>query len=450
MDVIRGTTDLQYVNRKLLESGFSQTEIGSAAPRQVQVVSPMIEHPVPCNLDIQNLDLPGSSNLISPDSNIPCDSPECPIKGIPHNIGRFYHNGERPKPPEPFGALIRGSAQDVNNTFNLTVPPPEIVTAYLRICMDLHNQADLDSVRQYQKHHMWPLTISEPSTPWPRHLFPEMHGLYGQKTSNGTHEEGGKGELTNRMDAGIGIFQEFDRVGPADQDCPTRPLRASDFEDSDDEYDTPLQPLCDGESGRSCRSLLSPDSTQGDFQEYDADEISPTREIPQGQQLVTERLRLQEKILQQMALHQRLKQVQGEIRGKRDENNKTPENRYNDDDIALEILLELTELLPKALENGGFRSVLLDDRHANSGFSAPELSILSDAQMMLKKALSEIILNATRPYQPTGLPLTATQLHTELASLISRRQYLLAANPGETITEILDKLSREGKSLFDF
>lgn len=167
--------------------------------------------------------------------------------------------------------------------------------------------------------------------------------------------------------------------------------------------------------------------------------------MPQGHEEVSERLQLQAKLLRQIAIQQRLKQAQRfelciGVRS---------ECRYNHDDIALEILVELMDLLPKALRDGEFQSICVNGKHRNTGFLDSELAIPSDAQLIFRNVFADIISTAERPYQPIGLPLTAAQLRTELASLISQRNHMLAAYPGKSIAGMLYDLSQAGKGLFD-
>ena len=462
MEMVRGKTDLRYINQKLLEFGFSQTVVGTVEPHQGQIVTPIVNHPSPSSLKVQYADGPNMLietgafepmspeviGLISPDSSIPCDSPDCPIKAIPHNIGRYFHHGEAPRPLEASSneANIRGSREDVSSTFNRTIPPPAIVTAYLRTCVGLHTQADSDMVRQYQKHHMWSPIIDDPSTPWPRDIFPNMHGLHGQGTSSGTRVE----ETAKLYDANTddettqGVVQK--RL--FDEDSITRLLQASDFEDSDEEDDLMFTPLSYADYESSSPSFWSSDSVPNEREEYAPDvELSPAREMLYGHELASEQLQLQQRMLRRMAVHQRLNQARrGEICvgwcGKKE----SFECPYNDEDVALEILLELMEALPQALEDGDLRSIFLDDKCVDRGFSESEHRLLCDAQIMLEKVLADTISNATGPYQPTGLPVTTAQLHTELASVLSTQQHMLAANPGKSIAEIITPIPGSRKA----
>ena len=186
--VIQGTKDLDYVNQRLMGSGVFYTRVGAVNSGQGSLVSPSTTTASPMSCDILGSGLsmassvwgydifgdlkpistasdpflslkgprPKPLNVISPDSKVRCDSPDCPIKGIPHNIGRYFDDGVRP---------LKDEADDIIRFFNCTVPPPDICAAYMRMFYGQGSQADKDKVRQYQKHHMWSPINSEPSTP---------------------------------------------------------------------------------------------------------------------------------------------------------------------------------------------------------------------------------------------------------------------------------------------
>ena len=450
MDMIRGFNDLGYVNRKLIESRFNQTKVGVVKPRHGRVVSQTAVFPNPISLDVHHTDdddKNGSDNpeepsptlsvplrLISPDSEIPCVSSECPLRKVPHKEGRYFHNGEPATHPidSNTGIIIRGSVEDISNTFNRTVPPPAIVTAYLRICAGSNNNDDLKMVRQYQKHHMWSPIVTEPVTPYPREVFPEMHGLYGQDTTDERRV------LT------------FDQLCSSDHDAVTRPIQASDFEDSEDEIEmTSPRPIVGESEGPQPRS---PHAESRKVKDPSAnDEVSLRSEASKDRR-ISDKFDIQQRILYQTAVHQRMSPIQQKEKYRRSVAVCAPctneDDEDNEDDISLEILLELSEILPKAVKDGGFRKVFHDTRYKNTGLSKSEISVLHDAQIMLNKVFADLVSAATRPYQPSGLPVTPEQLRNELLSVISRRQYMLRICPGKTIADIVSDLSRKGKDLF--
>lgn len=341
---IRGPADLDKVNEKLLNSGYTNTRIGCVTIAKPCIVASTTKHPDPSGSDVLHVEEivsdtpktlsqkvassspsptagPASMNLTSPDSNFPCESPDCPIKDIPHNIGRYFHNGEQYKSPsEPeFETTLPGDMEEVSNAFNRTVPPPEIVTAYTNIrgCAGEATKADLDMVREFQKHHMWKPVVTEASTPWPRCQYPQMHGLHGQMP------EGNEMYLTSD-----GITSIFDRKRPiwsvhtVDKPIPDSGSDSfSSEQDSDDEDYVPFPPLrIPSWDERSTRPLLSPVTEWSDDEKYDDgdDEVShncdtiygpkkdkhtilsTTREMKE-REIVSEEFQLQGDILRQIA-----------------------------------------------------------------------------------------------------------------------------------------------------
>ena len=457
MDVVRDMTDLQYVNQRLLQDGSSHIELGSVVAPKAYLKTPIAKSPAPSGLDVCIVDgldysevsnslekaVPESPNLVSPDSDIPCQSPDCSIIGIEHNIGRYFHNGQRPRPVSTFNVedIIVGSAEDISNTFNRTVPPPEIVTAYIRICVGLHDQTDSLMVRQYKKHHMWSPIVSEPVTPWPRDVFPGMHGLYGQMMPNGADGECMQRVASQAIETSVQTIDGSGAAGLFDSDLAPRPLQASDFEDSDS----------DDDDDDDHASFHGPHLDRRiNVENHGTDDCVPIRDIPHGRHLVAEQLRLQQRMFRKMAVYQRQDQAQAVSGcGLCNSFDISSETHGSEDDYAFEILLELLEVLAKVLQDGNLQSMFLDDKHGHSGFSNSEFAILFDAEIMLRKAFADVVSDAAGPYQPTGLPVTLAQLRTELASVIFTRQYMLAQNPGESIADIIGRLSREGKALLD-
>ena len=431
MEIIHGTTELQYINSRLLEYS-SHTKVGLDSKL-------VAKYPVRPKVDVHRTNLSQLRNLISPDSDVPCNSRDCPITGIPHNMGRYFHNGERPKPPaaSSFEAAISGSTENISNSFNRTVPPPAIITAYLRICTNIHDQTDVAMVRQYQKHHMWSPIVSECPTPCSRDEFPEKHGLHGQKRSN----------VTFPYARDNGATESLNPIRPQIKDFTAKVTQPSSFTLRNNEESLPFSQPLGSESHNFSQSALSQASVRHTLDSQEANEHRlPT--VPRGQKLITDRLQIQERMLKQMAAHQRREEALPEkSREGRTKRNKKPEYQYSDDDIYLETLLGLTDALPQAFRDRGFRWVLLNDKHYNSGFSEPEHVVLDDTEMILHQILADTISNFPRPYQPTGLPLSSSTLHNELVSLICRRQHLLASNPGKSIVDVVGDVSRRGKCL---
>ena len=326
--VIQGTKDLDYVNQRVMASGICYTGVRAVNSAQGSLVSPSTACASPQSSDIVDsgmamassvwgYDICGSLKpisttsdpffslkgprpkpliLISPDSKIQCDSPDCPIKGVPHNISRYFHDGLRP---------LKDEADDIIRFFNCTIPSPDITGAYMRIFYDQASQADEDKVRQYQKHHMWSPTNSEPSTPRLRDPDGTLPAHYAhlidmESSDIATHGVIESGEpsrappIPDRNPLHIQI-----RLPHSKQS--TRPLRPTDFEDSDD--DTCVS---DSENGEYTESeVINPRyPIAGSYADDNNDEapLSPgaRRDVPEGPELRRVHLHLQARILGQI------------------------------------------------------------------------------------------------------------------------------------------------------
>lgn len=491
-NLIRGPADLDKVNEKLLNSGYSYTRIGRVNIAQPAIVDFTTTQPGSSGADVLRVvetmsdtgetlsqmvatstpsvsALPESLNLISPDSSLPCESPDCPIKNIPHNIGRYFHDGEGYKVPSApgFEATLADTMEEVSNAFNRTVPPPVIVAAYINIRTVAGEAtiADLDMVREYQKHHMWRPVDSEPSTPWPRDRYPHMHGLHGRVPPGNEIYLASDG-VTSIFNQKLPVWSVKPDVEPIHysglatfsfQRKGKRPFLESDIEDSDDEDYVPFPPIRAPRSDRSStRPLLSPVTARSDDEIYDGDDevsntqdtlcganndnytsLSTTRDMPQGRKLVSERLRLQERILRRIAKDALVQAKTGEKCWGQQEINGLRSPCYANRDRELEVLLGLMDAMPQAFDDGGHRSVVLDEKQDNKGFSDADFRVLNDVQIILQREFQAMITNARQTYVPTGLPVTTAQLREKLNDMMIGRKVVLEENPGECIGDIL-------------
>lgn len=494
-DLVREPADLDKVNEKLLNSGYSYTCVGCVNIAKPSIVDPTTKHPGSSGADVLHVDgsvsdtretlsqmvasstpsvstLPESLNLISPDSSLPCESPNCPIKGIPHNIGRYFHDGEQYKSPSApgFEATLAGTMEEISNAFNRTVPPPKIITALIKMTTSASEatKTDLDMVREYQKHHMWKPVDSEPSTPWPRDQYPHMHGLRGQMQPGNEIYLASDG-ITSIFDQRLPVWSVKSAGEPIHfsglasfsfEQKGKRPLSGFDIEGSDDEDYVPFPPIrAPGSDKSSTRPLLSPVPARSDDEIYDGhDEVSnnpytlygpnndsytslsTVREMPQGRKLLSEKLRLQEKILRQIANDALVQDKEREQCWGRQEINEPHRPCYANRDRDLEVLLGLMDAMPQALDEGGHRSVLPDEKQDNKVFSDAEFRALKDIQIILEREFQAMVTNARQTYVPTGLPVTTAQLREKLNDMMVGRKVVLEADPGESIGEIMKYL----------
>ncbi len=342
-EVISGTADLEYVNRRLIAAGFIDLKVDAVAARQRQLVSPMTPSPSPQSSKIFNFEQQSkiqasasippeksgpqsrafvqSSNTerveiealhqISPDSDVPCDSPDCPIKDVSHNLGRYFHKGEQaPKDLDdsdfqsPNGCRLAS----IRGTFNFTMPPPNVVAAYIRIHEYKASQDDKDKVRQYQKHHMWSPINSEPSTPTPRRPNSELQVVYAHvlplkhssNSKSGDRYEAMRDAIVNM--AKIADDRSSDEVGSSP--IRARALSAADFGNSDIDDDDWVS--MDSDINRFPVELSNIrndniDTDQDSNEEALSEPPRAKKEVPQGTELAAVQFGLQEKILGQIA-----------------------------------------------------------------------------------------------------------------------------------------------------
>lgn len=239
-EIVTDPDDLEYVKRKLSASGVRNTTAhavrGSEGSLVNRSASPGSRHssnafesstPTTPSVPISGqtraskpttpttpikgiLDKkPKQLDVTSLDSKARCTSGDCPFQDIEHNIGRYFHNGEDASINKEFF---------ISQFFNHTVPPPDVVEAWIRMNNGRASQDDRDQVRQYQKHHMWSPVTSGPSSPLgplPKRAFP-------------VREDG----------AGKTEAPHINVISPThDEPIRSRPLCSVDFESSDDEDD---------------------------------------------------------------------------------------------------------------------------------------------------------------------------------------------------------------------
>ena len=160
-------------------------------------------------------------DISSSDSKARCTSEDSPLQGIEHNVCRYFDSG---------GNTFINKELFISQFCNYTVPAPNTDEAWVQMNKSRESQDDRNQVWQYQKHHMWSPTISEPSSPLalpPKHAFPLRNGGAANndpppiQVSSSTHDE------------------------------PTRPrpLCSADFEGSDDEDDISITNIWEDAGG---------------------------------------------------------------------------------------------------------------------------------------------------------------------------------------------------------
>ncbi|MCJ1450711.1 hypothetical protein MMC28_001044 [Mycoblastus sanguinarius] len=195
-----------------------------------------------------------------------------------------------------------------------------------------------------------------------------------------------------------------------------RPLRPSDFENSDGE----------DENAKNRRTGAPKGSVV-------------LREVPQGDRLTTVQVLLQEKMLRQIS-HEALREASAEEDDKDSEKTFVGTEIPNSSDRYVEILLELMEILRSALNDGSYEVLNLRDEDGYSCYSANlKFAVLCDIEMMARHALRNAISNVKRVFRPTGKKVTFDELQDVFQHFVSTRPVLLNNHPGKSICEIVEE-----------
>lgn len=307
-----------------VENKSASDSSGPDPPKPLESSSPTAGKPsISTKVDVEAL------HRISPDSQIRCDSRECPIKDVKHNLGRYFHGGEQvleDLEDSDFECPRASDTAALHQLFNFTIPPPDIVAAYLRTQGHEASQDDKDRIRQHQKHHTWSPISSETPSSRPQRPNDELQVVYAnilplesRETPEGDEK---KATVVNATPNSV----ELNENGSSGEESPfflkRRALCAADFDGTEIE-DTEIE-----ESGMEDMDVDDEDwlgansdihgSTIGfgnlrglSIRDDQANEdkagrrwsILPeaTREVPQGAELVEVQCTLQQKILDQIA-----------------------------------------------------------------------------------------------------------------------------------------------------
>lgn len=151
MSFIQGPADLEYVNQQMeahiLDNAQSLSdELSRRTHEQVRPSAAFSANGI-------NL------RRISPNSGVSCHA-RCGVKE-PHNLGKFFRDGIQPGEPEnwEYETSTGERMAPVSHFFNFTVPPMDIVEAYLRMTEGKASVADRDMVRDYQSKSPQPLLV---------------------------------------------------------------------------------------------------------------------------------------------------------------------------------------------------------------------------------------------------------------------------------------------------
>ena len=182
-----------------------------------------------------------------------------------------------------------------------------------------------------------------------------------------------------------------------------RPLCAADFEDSDDE-----DSYCEDGDVKAFRGF----NLEARVRWAHCNNQIKSR---QGRQLSTLQLRIHANILREIA-HQALRDTEDGV----NEWDISSEERSEDGDWVLEMILELMDLAQVMVDAGEFQG--------EEG---------GDIQKMVQNNLETLIRKATRPFRPSGIRAVEVELFQCLEAFRQMRLELVHRHPGMSMAEIL-------------
>ena len=499
MKVVSCLADLQYVNKKLVMSdskvwmrrqSISKGEGLKGIPVQSSSSRTIPSHIKNRDLAVTSSGIASDSDLdrqfVSPDSNIPCDDPECPIK-MPHNVGRFYINGNRADSPVEidYQTSSRGLMIPTSHYFNYTVPPPEIVEAYLKVAEGQASTEERDMVRSYKMKHCFSPIISEVPSPdlrspnveivsIPCLVFdPEMYDAKRQEWLYGMLEKDVNKEVDNlmKMSEPVQNLQETQSRHDASHrlskccngNCPPIPPRrcrarlqkASTIHTSAPEQ---KQSVLANKNGAMRGTQRQP-------------ERKSIRYVPKGENLRETQLTLKEQIINQIA-ERAVQESKGNslagspslsissrhttlaesasvsaTNGGSDETCVAAEDS-EDIDRRLELHAALTKKLKTHLQDSTFQSISLLDKNDAEVDAKTKFEYMSNVLLIVRHALRQLLGDFTRPYRPSGTKVANDELEDLFEEHLQTYEMLQEEYPHMMPTDIilcLDKIGRRAR-----
>lgn len=430
-------------------------------------------------------------DLVSPNSQIPCEAPGCPITG-PHNLGKYYHDGEQPHTPEEweFKTSTGLTKAPVSHFFNYTVPPPFIVGAYTRMTENKASQLEQDQVRNYQMNHMYSPLISETPTPRARsectHPVPIFCSIVAPEAASQRHErviteqlkqaESGGAEVKESQlgpredhyqrphpEEGRTISKAFDMMRDIRQPLmkrlrlsrkgrPTAKVHTVDFDDTNDHSLKEKDHVCmqDHEQGdnESADQEAAPMGNARIFDVLGPRRRPSARKIPQGFELEEVQLDLQEGILGEIA-YEAINDAYNDpddIRSGRRPGGSPPSDTEGPEDLdrELEVISELMKALQRHLKDNSYQDLHLVNPNGQDETPNAKFAIIHDIELILRRAFRVTLAKFTRPYRPTGSPVRAQEMDDEFEVQLSVREALMRQYPRLTVREMVASLDRVG------
>ena len=419
--------------------------------------------------------------FVTPNTESLCVNANCPIT-TPHNLGRFYHDGQRAESPlqsdfgTPWGSLMA----PVNHFFNYTVPPPNIIEAYLKMIEGQASMTDEDVVRRYQMNHCWSPIVPEYLTALPKSSDPDLAPIsclrFSPKVTSERQESFDLQSLEGQIDNGVDShvhpafrFNNKDKLSNEQklQECSREVLRTSSLEHSQrSRRGHGVKVLGDKRCER--RKLKRMARVESLRQRPDTRGLGAQRclrHMPKGEDLRQVQLRLKESIVniiaeQAIVVSQSGDHTEGQsLNSQRFQTNPEhlsstdslrTESIFSDEgeegpeelDHRLEILAALMKKLEQSLNDGSFHDISLLDSQGKELGMASKFEYIRDMLRIVRKAFQQLLGDFNRSFRPTGIEVSNRELEAVFEEYLTVYEMLLERYPSMTIQDIIGSLDR--------
>ena len=414
--------------------------------------------------------------FVSPDSRILCSDNQCPIT-TPHNLGRFYHDGQRAESPvdSDFETRLGNSMNPVSHFFNYTVPPPDINEAYLRMVDGQATFADADIVRRYKMNHCWSPVVSEYPSPRPESpnaaavsiqclvlptekaskkqqelLFEQLEAYTDDEVENLVHpafRDNLKDHIANGQMAGDFHGVKRSPVPPRKSTervkCSKQAVMMDDNVCEQPKLKLSLQTEFFRQSQRTRTQLGHP---------Y-------LRRMPKGENLREVQHKLQESIVDKIT-EQAIGECNADCQTETKILDDTTYDTTNspgaesilsaesdegpqDVDRELEVLAALMKKLKQSLDDGSFRDFGLLDRQSKDFEVDAKYKFLSDVLLIVRMAFQQLLREFDRSFRPTGMEVKYRELEEVFEEYLMIYETLLERYSLMTPQEIAKALDRK-------
>ena len=418
--------------------------------------------------------------LVTPDSVVPCSDLKCPIK-IPHNIGRFYLDGQRADSPCDADYETSSGIRmvPVSHYFNYTKPPAEITDAYFRLAEGNASTEDMDRLRRYKMNHSYSPIISEyPSPTTHTEPAPLACLVFDPKKHDKKHHEWLFETLEKNVDKEIGYMVEPKKVNKRVE------KRAIEEEEL---HKPPFPSHCNRPPilpRRYQLIIMDDEANSGRAHEQGAlkhwEQNSDLREMrsrhkremllpmPKGKRLQEVQLSIQERVINELAerafRESRVNNladtqsestsswrtvVTGSMRSSLSSTGSTAAcltaRGLEDIDRKLEVHAALSKRLKTKLVDSSFQLVSLLDKDGFELETEAKFECISEVLLIVRHAFRQLLGDFTRDYRPSGIEVKDDELEILFEEHLATYELLVERYPSMRIKDIISSLVKLGK-----